>query len=80
MLSIEELLTENEGKDVVDPASDTSDRQLSERPRGVVHTGCSGTQAPLHFVVAMVAVVVVMEETTVKASATLRGDRLMACA
>lgn len=81
MLSFEELLTEDEGEDVVDPASVTSDMQLSDRPRGVVQIGCSGTRvAALHFVVAVVVVVVVMEETAVNdvAAATSRGDRLMA--
>lgn len=82
MLSFEELLTEDEGEDVVDPASDTSDMQLSDRPRGVVQIRCSGTRvAPLPFVVAVVVLVVVMEETVVNeaaAAATSRGDRLMA--
>lgn len=92
MLSFEELLTEDEGEDAVDHASDTSDMQLSDRPRGVVHIGCSGTWTePLLFVAAVVVVVVVKEETVVNeaaaaaaaaalAAATSRGDRLMACA
>lgn len=43
MLSLEKLLTEEEGEDVVDPASDISDMQLSDRPRAVVQIGCGST-------------------------------------
>jgi hypothetical protein len=91
MLSLEELLTEEEGEDVVDPASDSSDMQLSDRPRAVVQIGCSGTGAPLVVVVGVVVaavdlanVYVLIEEALAAVAAltaaTSRADRLMACA